>query len=354
MRLTTGVVLLILWPVLPVQAQLRSQVNLDRLNRRLSGRVIDYTHNHGVDRRIYSPILGQKRDLYVYVPPGYSPCRSYSLILYLHTAYVDETSFVASQRIFELDEKMRTGAVPPALVVIPDGLIEGLDRRRSPHSFFINGRFGRFEDHLLYEVLPFVHAHYPVRPDRQSRAILGASAGGFGAASIALRHPEIFGSVATVGAPLNLRYSTCRGDTLENFSPMTYRWKRHYDPDEIVGKFYFGLKRVHASKYISPVFGDDPPGVSARIRAVNPADVLLTTRPRPGYPAMYVNYGGRDNWNFDAEAESFLWLARLQGFPVDAEVDPAGRHNLRYFRDNHAPAFLWLARHLAPPSGVTR
>src|SRR5438045_3218492 len=45
--------------------------SLDRLNARLAGQVVDYTHNHGCDQRIWSEALGQKRDLYVYLPPGF-------------------------------------------------------------------------------------------------------------------------------------------------------------------------------------------------------------------------------------------------------------------------------------------
>src|SRR3954467_7241704 len=74
----------------PAQAQLKALASVDRINRKLAGQVVDYTHNHGADRRIYSPILGMPRDLYVYLPPGYSRHCAYPLVLYLHLAYVDE------------------------------------------------------------------------------------------------------------------------------------------------------------------------------------------------------------------------------------------------------------------------
>ncbi len=65
---------------------------------------------------------------------------------------------------------------------------------------------------------------------------------------------------------------------------------------------------------------------------------------------MFVGYGGRDNWNFDAHvAESFLWLAQQRGFPVDSDRDARGRHSLPYFRRGHEAAFRWLAAHLLPP-----
>src|SRR5262249_32351824 len=38
----------------------RGEVRLERANRRLHGTVIDYTHNHGADRRIWSAALCEK------------------------------------------------------------------------------------------------------------------------------------------------------------------------------------------------------------------------------------------------------------------------------------------------------
>lgn len=63
----------ILVMTLPARGQYLGCVNLERVNRRLSGPVVDYTTNHGSDRRIYSTVLGTPRDLYVYLPPGYDP-----------------------------------------------------------------------------------------------------------------------------------------------------------------------------------------------------------------------------------------------------------------------------------------
>jgi S-formylglutathione hydrolase FrmB len=351
-RYVTTAALIVLVAVQPAQAQFRARARLRGLNERIEGRVVDYTRNLRGDNRLYSPILGESRDLYIYLPPGYTPTRAYPLILYLHMAFVDERRFVASNRVIELDEMIEAGQFPPAIVAIPDGLIGPGDPLRAPHSLFVNGVSGRFEDHLLQEVVPFVRAHYSVRPEREAHALIGVSAGGFGAASIALRHADEFGAVATIGAPLNLRYTTCDNNVREDFDPATFRWKQNYDPDEIVATFYFGLSRVPAKKYLTPVFGDDVAAVPRLVAAVNPADLLFTASPRPGHPAMYVNFAGRDNWNFDAQAQSFLWLAAQRGFPVDSDCVPGARHNLPYFRTNHVPAYRWLASHLLPPTDV--
>ena len=116
------------------------------------------------------------------------------------------------------------------------------------------------------------------------------------------------------------------------------------------GVFYGGLSRTRARTYMEPVFGCYRPGVEAAIAAANPADLLFTTGLRPGELALYANYPARDNWNFDAQTESFAWLASTRGVAVDLERVPRARHDLRYFRSQHPRAFRWLAAHLLPPT----
>jgi len=340
--------LLVLAGVVPARAQLRECTSLDKVNRQLAGRLVDYTHNHGEDRRIFSTILGRPRDLYVYLPPGYDPHVAYPLVLYLHMGYVDEHEFAGSGRLVELDRMIQAGAFPPAVVACPDGTIAGENRFRDPHSLYLNGVNGRFEDHLLGEVVPFLMSHFSIRPEREAHAILGVSGGGLGGLSIAIRHRGFFGAFAGLAAPANLRYDNCDGNYREDFRPETYRWKATYDPDEVAGVSLLGLWKSRVRTYIEPVFGDGP-RVVPEIVATNPADLIFSTGLQPGELAIYLNYGGLDNWNFDAQAESFAWLAAHRGICVDLDRDPCARHSLLYFRRNHRKAFAWLGQHLLGP-----
>jgi pimeloyl-ACP methyl ester carboxylesterase len=348
MRLISAV-LIVLALATPGRAQYLGCVNLDRVNRRLSGNVVDYTQNHGADRRIYSPILGRPRDLYVYLPPGYNPSCSYPLVVYMHVANVDEHYFVGSKMLANLDEMIVQGKCPPMVVACPDGSYGGSDLFCEPHSLYVNGNGGRFEDYVLQEVIPFLRANFAIRPEREALAFLGTSAGGYGAMSIAIRRRDLVGAVATLGAPLNMRYWTANQEYFEDFNPASYRWNSQYDPNQIIGVFYHGVRKTRAERYIGPVFGDGP-GVVSQIIATNPADVLLSTGLRPGELPIYVHVGGRDEWNFDAQDESFAWLAAQQGVEVTFVKDPEASHNARYFREALPCAFLWLGQHILPPS----
>jgi S-formylglutathione hydrolase FrmB len=80
----------------------------------------------------------------------------------------------------------------------------------------------RQEAYFLKVVVPFIEKTYPVQAEAGGRLLLGFSKSGWGAFSLLLRHPEVFGKAAAWDAPLTLdgpgRYGS--GDifgTPENF-----------------------------------------------------------------------------------------------------------------------------------------
>ncbi len=322
------------------QGQVFDLLSLKRINHKLCGRVVDYTQNHGNDRRIYSEILGRPRDLYVYLPPGYNPSYAYPLIVFLHGADVDEHDFLDPRDLLELDRAMTNGQIPKAIIAAPDGTYGGLNRVLATHSMWVNGRGGRFEDHVVQEVVPFVMRSYSILPGRESHALLGISAGGFGAMSMALKHRDLFGVVATIGGPLNMRYDTCQGSYGDDFNPATFRMRTEYNPHMVIART-FGILPRFVGQYLGNVYGRGPE-VIERIKADNPADLLFSTNLQPDELAIYVNYAGRDDFNFDAHAESFAWLAAQRGVMVDLVKDPNARHNLAYIEANEMPAYRWI------------
>jgi S-formylglutathione hydrolase FrmB len=62
----------------------------------------------------------------------------------------------------------------------------------------------RQESHLLKVVLPFVEKTYPVQAKPEGRLVLGFSKSGWGAFSLLLRHPEVFGKAVAWDAPLDM------------------------------------------------------------------------------------------------------------------------------------------------------
>ena len=101
---------------------------------------------------------------------------------------------------------------------------------------------------------------------------------------------------------------------------------------------------------MDPAFGDGD--IVPLLTQTNPADRLFTSDILPGQLAIYANYGGRDNFNFDAQVESFAWLAATRGIAVTLDRDPTGTHSFRYLRANLQRALLWLGQHILPPTPV--
>lgn len=320
-------------------AQIEQFNNLRLLNAKLAGHVDDYTRNHGRFNRLPSRILNQRKDLYVYTPPGYCTSRRYPLVLWLHGAFGDEHSFFDSVQLDKLDDDIRCGRLPPMIIACPDGTCSGRNFLFSKHSFYVNGECGRYRDYLVKEVLPFLRQHYAIDPCRRKHAIVGVSAGGLGAMGLALRHYDYFGAVATVSGAINIRYFNVHKDYWQDFSPETFCMRDAWDPNETIGKI--GPLRIKAGTFIEPVFGNDA-HTAARIKLENPADVLCRSELPAGQLNMLVTYGCHDDFNFDAQAESFVWLARQRGYQVDVLRDANGKHNGAFFLPMQQKVLQWL------------
>jgi putative tributyrin esterase len=71
------------------------------------------------------------------------------------------------------------------ILVIPEGQC----------SYWVNevgSPADRYEDYVTQDLIADVESHFPVKPGRESRAIVGVSMGGFGAVDYAFVHPELY------------------------------------------------------------------------------------------------------------------------------------------------------------------
>lgn len=127
-------------------------------------------------------------------------------------------------------EKMEKDARYPVVYVLPveaksetrfgDGLVEvkkqGLHNKHM--AIFVTPTFSRLpwyadhptkpeirqETYFLKVVVPFIDKSYPARTEAEGRLLLGFSKSGFGAFSLLLRHPDVFGKASAWDAPLML------------------------------------------------------------------------------------------------------------------------------------------------------
>jgi S-formylglutathione hydrolase FrmB len=333
----------------PVRGQhLFQRGELDRANRKLAGHVDDYTNNHGVDRSLWSPALCARRDMYVYLPPCYDPCKKYPLIIWLHGFAQDEHSFL-SDVVPKLDKAMAAGCLPPAIVAAPDGSLNDARCLFNAGSFFLNTKAGNFEDYLMVDVWDFVVNHYPIRPEPEAHVIAGVSMGGGAAFNKCIKYPDRFKVCIGIFPPVNLRWENCRGRYMANFDPDCWGWREDFQrPLQPVGRFYFGLVTIRLRQVYFPLFGRRDESAVERISRENPIEMLDLYDVKPGEREMYIAYGGRDEFNIDAQVESFLYVAKQKGLTIGVSYDPKGHHNRATAYRLLPDVFQWLAPRLAP------
>jgi enterochelin esterase-like enzyme len=141
---------------------------------------------HGaIHHRFYkSSVVGDERDYYVYLPPGYDErARQLYPVLYLLHGFSDDASaWTAVGRANVIfDNLIAQGKAKPMIVVMPLGY--GAPEIVKPGAGLRDAtlrqrNYERFRDALLGEVQPQVEKSYRVARDRNSRAIAGLSMGG--------------------------------------------------------------------------------------------------------------------------------------------------------------------------------
>ena len=320
---------------------------LRQINGKLRGQIVDYTHNHGADRRIWSEALGQKRDMYVYLPPGYDPNQSYPLVIWLHGFGQDEHAFAKSIAP-KIDQAIACGQLPPLIITSPDGSIDGHECLFTPGSFFINSRAGRFEDFIVQDVWNFMVQNYPIRPEREAHVLAGVSMGGGAAYNLGIKYRERFGAVCGVFPPLNTRWLDCHGRYMGNFDPCCWGWRTDFSRrNEVVGRFYC-VVTIRAKRLSDPVYGKRVTPTLDRVSQENPIEMLDSYNVQGGDLAMFIGYGGKDQFNIDAQVESFLYHARERGITVAVDYLPDGKHDLATALRLLPGMVDWLAPRLAP------
>jgi S-formylglutathione hydrolase FrmB len=319
---------------------------LHRVQRRLCGQMLDFTHNHGHDRRIWSPALCQRRDLYVYLPPGYDPAKKYPMAIFLHGAAQDENFFLQAQ-VRRIDEAIVAGQLPPIIIAAPDGSLTGHAKIFKPATFFANARTGQFEDFVMEDVWDFLHKNFSIRPEREAHALIGVSMGGSAAYSMAIKHKDRVKAAIGIHPPLNLRFADSRGRYRVPFDPEDVGVRERLRGWEPLGRRKFFTLRFH--DLFAPSFGHGRRAMEG-VSAINPVEMLDAYNVQPGELDLFVAYGGRDEFNINAQVESFLWRARERGLEIGVAYDPFGRHDLSTGLRLFPQALRWAAERTPHPT----
>ena len=227
------------------------------------------------------------------------------------------------------------------IAAAPDGSLRGDFWLWDHGSWFTNSRHGRFEDYIVDDVLGFLHREFPIHPDRGQHVAIGWSMGGFASYKIAMRYPHTFKVLVGVYPNLNMRWSDCRGDYRADFNPNCWGTIEELDPGMLLGvvpDFHFPVSFDWA---ICRVWGRGPEAVR-RLSAENPIELLEELGVTNEQYDMLVTYGRHDEYNVDAQVESFLYRARQLGLDVWVRYNPEGHHHSKYVPECLPDAFRWV------------
>lgn len=133
----------------------------------------------------------------VYLPPGYQNSTTRYPVVYLLTGFTGRGTILLNDSAFDepiqerLDRLILTGQVQPLIAVMPDCFT-----RYGGSQYLNSSATGRYEDHLIEELVPLIDKRYRTRAEAGYRAVAGKSSGGYGALVQAMRHSDVFGALA--------------------------------------------------------------------------------------------------------------------------------------------------------------
>lgn len=152
-----------------------------------------------------STTVGTNRKARVYTPPGFSKDQRYPVLYLLHGIGGDENEWARNGAPdIILDNLYADKKVVPMIVVLPNGRASKDLTARDPIPKQ-SPAFARFEQELLTDLIPFIEKNYPVRADRESRALFGLSMGGGQALNFGLGHLDTFAWVGGFSSAPNTR-----------------------------------------------------------------------------------------------------------------------------------------------------
>jgi len=152
-------------------------------------------------------------NVYVYLPPGYSPDReeAYPVLLLLHGfgawggVWLD---------VFTVDQVMdyliNAGKIQPFVIVMPTG------RNLLGGGWYTDGNMGPYETYIIRDVVDTIKARYHVSDTNW--VIAGQSMGGYGAVRLFARHHQMFRGAAAMEGMLSLE-AVLRTDLDRNGRP---------------------------------------------------------------------------------------------------------------------------------------
>jgi len=155
----------------------------------------------------------------IFLPKGYADEANkdtrYPWVVWLH-GFGGFGEFAGGGGAEVLDQLRKDDKIPPMVMVV--------FRAPGMRTTYLNGeQAGDIEDLIVGDLIDNLQKKYRLQTEREHRALMGVSMGGFGALKIAMHHPEVFGAVAVHSAAI---LPTDPNDVPQRFQPQLQRMRR--------------------------------------------------------------------------------------------------------------------------------
>ena len=292
--------------------------------------------------------LGDKfiRDLIVYLPPEYDENKKYPSV-YVLTGFTGRGKMMLNDSAFtpnfaeRMDKLINDGKIRPIIAVLPDCFTH------YGGSQYINSTAtGNYEDYLVKEIVPFVDETFSTIKNKNSRAVMGKSSGGYGALVMAMRHSDIFGLACSTSG--DAYFEHCYLQDI----PKAFRAIKG-DPNKLIEKFwsedtkkgkndFSGLNIIGMSACYSPngahfdlpfdvQTGEIRDDIWAKWLAHDPVRMVENSLENlRSLKLLYIDAGTRDEFALDLGAR--ILCEKLKRFDIShiAEEFDDGHFNISY------------------------
>ena len=303
----------------------------------------------------------------VYLPPSYdrSPERRYPVIFVL-TGFTGRGRMLLNDNLWNppIDDRMDAlvarGDTPEAILVMPD-----CATRYGGSQYLDSSATGRYEEHLTREIVPWIDARYRTLARREHRGVMGKSSGGYGALVLAMRHPDLFGAVASHSGDMMFDYCY-RGDVPKTAAILLRagglaRWFEAFEAKaQKKSDDMLALNVVAMAAAYSPNPATEPFGIVLPIdletaafrddvwrRGLEHDPLVLLERHAEALRSMrllYLDCGTKDEWNLHLGARLFARRLRELGIEHEHQEFDDGHMSVQYRYDVTLPK---MARALA-------
>ena len=163
----------------------------------------------------------------------------------------------------------------------------------------------RYETYMTQELIPYIDSHYSTISNRSGRAIAGLSMGGFGSLSLAIRHPDLYGTVCATSGSVNL------------------------------------LKKTFSYKYRELILGSES---EHQVNWSRNSILTLAGAIQPGALNVMIDCGTEDEWLEENRKLHQILLDRK--VPHDY-VERSGGHDAAYWANSIDFILLFVGKHIA-------